>query len=254
MRRSALHILTILSLQGCAIRSVYIPSTQNTPLFNKTRELTGAVYPGANHTEFQFAANPVNHLAVTANGNLGIGIVGLEAGGGFYNYTSSGKIRYELLAGYGYFYNSSHQTNIPSILTGKDIDYDVYARYYKHYIQPAIGYFGSMDYYNIHYSFSLAVQLSVNYFSSYQYRETDPYRSPGDPLYVVDKDYENKYLFTIQPSITNKVGYKDKFFVVLQLQTISPDSRQIDVRNTKFSSGFLISTGMQYNLQIRHKK
>ena len=247
-----LYILLLIILSSCAVRSVYIPVTQNTPLFDKSRQLTGAAYIGSNHIELHVAHNPVNHIAVGANVNYGAGIATYDVIGGFYSYTKSSKLRYEFLTGYGYNSNTSYQTNIPSLLTGKNVDFEVNARFHKYYIQPAIGYFGEIKMYKIKYSFSFSARLGLNYFTNYTYREIDN-TNAAYPVYVINKQYNNSNLFTFEPCITNKVGIKN-IYAVLQLQSISPYSQEIDVRYTKFSQGLLLSVGLQYNLKFKNSK
>ncbi len=244
-----LYILTFaLTMSSCAVRSVYTPITQNTPLFDKTKQLTGAAFIGANHIELQAAHNPVNHLAVGANINYGAGIASYDVIAGIYNYSKNSKIRYELLWGYGYNTNNAYQTNIPSLLTGKNVDFEVNSKYHKYYIQPAIGYFGTIKMYKINFSLSFSTRAGYNYFNTYSYKEIDEAKQP-----VISKQYSRKGLFTFEPCITNKVGIKN-ISAVLQLQSITPHSEDIDVRYTKFSQGFLLSIGLQYNLKFKNRK
>jgi hypothetical protein len=243
-----LPIITLFFLSSCAVRSVYIPISQNSPLFDKNKQLIGTAYIGANHIELQAAFNPMNHLATAANINYGAGIATYDALAGIYSYSNAGKYRYELLGGYGYNSNISHQTNIPSVLTGRDVNFDVSSSYHKLYMQPAIGFFSQIKMYKIHYSFSFSARVGYNRFNYYKYKETD---DAGAVL--VDKNYSDAELFTFEPCLTNKVGIKN-LSAVLQVQTITPYSKAIDVRYTKFSQVVLLSIGIQYNLKFRQKK
>ena len=63
------------NLSSCALRSVYIPISQNVPLFDSSREVVcGNLYPSANYMDFQTALHPARHLPLATNGNFGSGI------------------------------------------------------------------------------------------------------------------------------------------------------------------------------------
>lgn len=252
-RPYALYLTALLCLlfSSCAVRSVYIPVTQNIPLFDSNRRATANAYLGDNHIELQAAFNPLKHFAVATNVNFGDGIAIYDAAVGTYAYNKSNTWRYELFAGYGSNDNFSLRANSFSFLEGK-YSYAITSNYNKYYLQPAVGFFNRLDMYKLHYSFSLSARASLLYFQDFVYKQMD--NSNPTVTYLVDKEYYGKTLFLLEPCITNKVGMKN-IYGVLQFQVIIPYSQQIDVRNTKFSPGYLFSVGLQYdlNFKMRHK-
>jgi hypothetical protein len=242
----------LLLLCSCARRSLYIPVSQNVPLFNKNKQVIADAYLALNHVELQTAFNPTSHFAVAGNVNFGSGIAIYDAACGSYGYNQTGKWRYELFAGYGHNSNITYPTTSTNFFTKDKISYEVNARYNKYYIQPAIGYFNEIWIYKINYSFSLSARLSYNHFNDFLYREVDEKQTtdPNNPVYIVNKQYSHKNLFLLEPCITNKVGIKN-LYGIIQVQGMIPYSNEIDVSNTKFSPGFLWSFGLQYNLRFK---
>lgn len=251
MKASIILSAFLLLLSSCAVRSVYIPVSQNVPLFDSTRTLNSSAYISTNHIELQAACNPKDHLALAGNINFGAGIAIYDFAAGLYSYSSTTKWRYELFGGYGYNANSSYQTNVISLFNNRRINYDVGALYHKFYLQPAIGFYGRIRMYKINYSFSLSTRLSYNRFKSFKYREIDVDNTiaPSQPVYNVDRTYNDVNILTIEPCITNKVGIKN-LYAILQLQTITPSSKVTDLHYTRFSPGLLLSIGIQYNLKF----
>lgn len=248
----ALCLTTLLCMlfSSCAVRSVYIPVTQNIPLFDSNKRASANAYLGGNHIELQAACNPLKHFAIATNINFGDGIAIYDAAIGTYTYSKSSTWRYELFAGYSSNDNFSMRSNSFSFLEGK-YSYAVTANYNKYYLQPAIGFFSKLDMYKLTYSFSLSARTSLLYFQDFIYKQMD--NSNGTPAYLVDKEYYGKTLLLLEPGITNKVGMKN-IYGVLQLQAIIPYSQQIDLRNTKFSPGYLFSVGLQYDLNFKVRR
>jgi len=252
---SLLALFMIIFLSSCANRSVYIPLSQNTPLFNKNRQLKATGYIGANHIELQGALNPVNHFAVAGNINFGAGIATYDAAAGIYGYTANDRWRYELFAGYGFNTNYINPSNYISLFSGTKINYDVNSVYNRTYLQPCIGYFGNIDMYKLHFSFSASARVSYILFQKFQYREVDVNKtaSANNPVYIVNRDYENKNLYLLEPCITNKVG-RGNLYGILQLQGIIYYSNQVDLRFTNFSPRILFSAGIQYDFNLKKRK
>ena len=248
-----LCIINVLALlPGCAIRSVYVPLSQNTPLFDSNKEIKASGYLGTNHVELQVAHNPVEKLAIATNIYFGAGIANYDAAIGSYRYDHTGKWRYELFGGYGY--NSNTDYNGGNILSqAQKVSYDVASQYQRLYVQPSVGFFSNIDMYKIRYSFSLSAKASYLYFEDYLFREkNEALSTAANPVYLVNTEYHNKGLFTIEPCITNKVGIKN-IYGVLQVQAISPYSAQVDVRNTKFSPVVYFSAGFEYHFIFKVK-
>lgn len=241
-------------LYGCAVRSVYIPVSQNVPLFDTSTCLKSGAYISTNHIELQTACNPGRHLAIAGNINFGSGLSVYDAAVATYGCSKSGRWRYELFGGYGYTTNTSYQQNALSLFNSKYIDYRVNSVYHKFYIQPAIGLVGRIKMYKINYSFSLSSRLSFNQFNSFIYQEIDKEQTsdPDHPVYIVNRDYQNKRLFLFEPCFTNKVGIKD-VYAILQVQAMIPYSNDIDLHYTKFSQGILLSIGIQYDLKFKKR-
>jgi hypothetical protein len=241
-------------LSSCALRSVYIPVSQNVPLFDSTRELRANLYPSANHIEFQAALHPARHLSVATNINFGSGITVYDAAMGHSIWW--GRWRAECFAGFGYTTNVIYPgSNDLSIFSPKDVDYEVRSLYQRYYLQPALGFNGKMDFYGIHYSFTLSARMSALHFNEYTYRTIDKTQTidPKNPVYIVDNSYSDKMLYTLEPCFTNRVAY-GRVYGNLQAQAMIPYSTDIDVRYTKFSPGLLLSIGVGYELSFRKKQ
>jgi hypothetical protein len=205
------------------------------------------VYPGANHVELQAAYNPVTRLACATNLNIGDGIRIYDGAVGTYGYNKNTHWRYEVFAGYGYNTNQSHQSNTFSLVNDRKVDYDVSARYHKVYLQPAFGYFNSLGVYDITYSVAASFRASYNRFEHLLYRETDN-ETAGRPM-LVNRSAFGVDIFTFEPCVTHKVGYRN-IYGIMQLQTITPYTSEVDLNYTRFSQGVLFSLGLQYNLKF----
>ena len=245
-------ILPVLLLEACAVRSLYIPVSQNVPLFDSAKTLKGCAYIGTNHIELQAAYNPTKHVAAVTNINFGGGIAIYDLAAGFYTYNKNQKLRYELFAGYGYNSNIVFPATYNNIFTKQQIDYEVNSLYNKYYLQPAIGYCDDIRIYKLNYSFSLSARMSYLKFRRFLYREidTDKTTDPDAPVYSFVRSYRNKDLFLLEPCITNKVG-RGRLYGIIQLQGMIPYSDEIDLRDTRFSPGILFSLGVQYNFPIK---
>ena len=239
---------------SCALRSVYIPVSQNVPLFDSQKAFRANLYPSSNHLELQAALHPAKHFSIATNINFGSGITIYDLALGHSIW--KGRWRGECFAGFGYNSNVIYPgSNDLSIFSSKDLDYEVRSLYQKYYLQPAVGFTGRMDAYQIHYSFALSTRISALHFNEYVYRTIDKVQTidPEHPVYIVDKSYKDKMLYTLEPCITNRVARKN-LYVVLQAQAIIPSSEDIDVRYTKFSPGFLLSIGIGYEVPLARKK
>lgn len=245
-------VLLAIALSSCSPRSVYIPLSQNVPLFNRDKQLNTNIYLGLNHIEMQLAHNPVKHLAVAANVNFGSGLAIYDAAIGYYSYNKSAAWRYEIFAGYGYNTNITYPSTKTNFFTKETVTYNVNAAYDKYYLQPSIGYFNNIKMYKLKYSFSLSSRVSFNHFKSFKYAEIDKNATtdPNAPIYKVNKTYSDKDLLLLEPCLTNKVGIKN-LYGIIQVQAMIPYSEQIDVRDTKFSPGILLSLGLQYNFVFK---
>ncbi len=241
-------------LSGCALRSVYIPVSQNVPLFDSLRELRMNLYPSANHIELQAALHPAPHLSMVTNINFGSGITVYDIAAGYSGWR--GRWRGECFAGFGYTENVLYPgTSDRSIFRPKDVDYEVRSLYQRYYVQPAVGFTGRMPFYHIRYSLALSARLSALHFNEYLYRTIDKANTidPAHPVYLVDKSYRDKMLYTLEPCITNRVAY-GQVYAILQAQAMVPYSADIDVRHTKFSPGVLLSVGVGYEFPLSQKK
>jgi len=244
-----LGIVSAMLFSGCAIRSVYIPLSQNVPLFDTSRQIKASGYLGINHVELQAAHNYSAHFALATNVYFGSGIACYDAAIGAYAYSKNAKWHYELFGGYGYNSNISYN-NGNFLSPSEKLSYDANALYHRIYLQPAVGFTGKISIYKIRYSFSLSAKVSYLYFKDFLYDEKNV-ASPA-PVYIVYKQYQDDGMFTLEPCLTNKVGIKN-IMAILQVQSISPYSTQIDVRNTKFSPVIILSTGIQYDLTFKRK-
>lgn len=249
-------IILCFLLSGCAVRSIYIPVSQNTPLFGKEKAIQANAYVGTNHIELQAAHNPLKKLAVCGNINFGSGISIYDLALGTYGHGSNSNWRYETFIGYGYNTNFAFQTtNYNSLLNQPIKNYEVRSIYQKAYLQPAVGYFNAIKMYKMTYSFSLSARMSALHFSTYSFREIDDTATTnsGQTVYLKNINYRDKYLYLLEPCFTNKVGLKN-VYALLQFQAIIPYSDQIDIRNTVFAEAFIFSVGLQYNFTFKEKK
>jgi hypothetical protein len=252
--RTSIITVCLFLLNGCAVRSVYVPASQNVMLFKENKQIQATGYAGINTFQLQLAHNPINHFAFGLNNTYGTGLSIYEGSVGLYNYSKEdAKWRYELLTGAGYTNNFSQvEHGWVAALQNKNSNFETISVYNKFFIQPGFGFFSKIRMYKLTYSFSLSSRLSYLDFKKYIYHEIDADQSrlSGQTVYVVNKEYYNKGLFLLEPCITNKVGLKN-VYAVLQLLFMSPYSKEIDVRYTKFSSVFLFSLGIQYNFVFR---
>jgi hypothetical protein len=247
----------LLLLEGCAVRSVYVPTVPNTQLFDQRKQLQLNGYIGTNHAEVQAAGNPVNHLTLGLNTSLGTGLSIYEGFAGLYGYSKGDlKWRYEVQAGAGATANFLQRNRVWfSVFKEEKSNYITEAVYNKYFLQPSLGYFGKMEIYKLNYSFSISCRTSFIDFKRYVYRELneDSTLLTGQEVYVVNKEFHNRPLFLLEPCITNKVGLKN-FSAVIQGQFMIPYSQGIDIRYTKFSPVFVLAIGLQYNLIFKKAK
>jgi hypothetical protein len=246
-------LVLIFLVSGCAVRSVYIPVSQNAPLFGKNKSIQLNAYPGTNHMEVQAAYNPGKHFAMAGNINFGSGFSIYDAAVGWYGYGNSEHWRAESFIGYGYNSNIAMQTaNYNSILQKPISNYEIYSLYDKYYFQPSAGYFNEIKMYKMKYSFALSARLSALYFKTYSFKEidADATQATSQTVYLKNKVYENKTLYLLEPCFINRVGVRN-IYAILQGQFFIPYSDQIDVSYTKFSQGFLLSLGLQYVINFK---
>lgn len=250
---SGISLLAVL-ISSCANRSLYLPQTQNTPLFSKERQLNCTGYIGENHVELQSAFNPVNHVAFAGNINLGCGIGSYDYAVGTYGYSENKRWRYELFGGYGFNTNHMSTRNYIDPLAKDKINYTLNSIYNRSYLQPCIGYFGEIKMYKLNFSFSAASKISHLFFQRFQYNKTDVTQTTltGAPVYLVNRDLAGKEVFLLEPCVTNKVGMKN-IYGILQLQGIIYYSSQMDLRNINFSSRLLFSVGVGYNIVFKRR-
>jgi hypothetical protein len=257
LNQISLYTSFAILLSSCAVRSVYVPTTQNVLLFDDKKQIQANAYVGSNHTELQLAANPIRHFSLGANTNYGTGLAIYEGYLGVYNYSkNNARLRYEILGGGSYTNNFLQQNKaLISYANQTASQFETTGLYYKYFIQPAIGICSQMEMYKMTYSFSFSTRLSYIDFKSYIYRELDVDNtvSQGTPVYFVNKEYHNKTLYLFEPCLTNKIGFRS-IYIVLQLQFMMPYSTDIDIRYTKFSPVYIISAGLQYNLIFKSRK
>ena len=250
-------LLFIFFLTGCAVRSVYVPTSQNILLFDDKKQVQANAFIGSNHIELQLAHNPADHFTIGFHTNYGAGLSIYEGALGLYNYSGEDKKwRYELQAGYNYTDNYSIQ-NHPwfNVFNDTKLNFETISLYSKYSLQPALGYFGKIDMYKLTYSFTISCRASYIYFNRYVYREINEQQSQlqNTTVYWLKVEYKNKNLFLLEPCITNKIGRKN-LFGLIQGQFMIPYSKQIDVSYTKFSPVFILSLGIQYNIVFRNQK
>ncbi len=244
-------------LSGCAVRSVYVPTSQNVVLFDDKKQIQTNAYVGSNHIELQASHNPVNHFIAGLNVNYGTGLSSYEGMLGFYGYSkNNAKWRTELIAGGGYNTNFFQQNNAwMAAVKNENINYETYSIYNKYFLQPSVGYFSRIDMYKLSYSFAFSCRASYLDFKRYVYKETDKdslsVNSPNP--YIVNRDYKNKGIVILEPCFVNKVGLKN-VFAVIQGQFIIPMYSDIDLHYANFSPVFLMSFGLQYNFVFKKQK
>lgn len=250
-----LAALCTIQLTGCAPRSAYIPVSQNLPQFDSSKKFQGDLYLSANHLEVQLAHNPIKHLATTVNLNFGSGIAVYDAALGWYGHSRDARWRYMALAGIGYCSNLYfREPNARNMFTRLKNGYEVISLYNRYYVQPSLGLEDDFGYYDIRYGLAFSCRLSYLYFQRFTYREIDGERTidPEHPVYVVDRSYRKEGLWTFEPALTHTVQ-RGPFTALLQLQAISPYSKVVDVRDTKFSPGLLLSGGFRYSFAFKKK-
>jgi hypothetical protein len=87
MYKLILITISILLFCSCAVRSVYVPTSQNVVLFDDKKQIQANAYIGGNHLELQLAHNPVNHFVAGLNINYGTGLSSYEGMVGLYGYS-----------------------------------------------------------------------------------------------------------------------------------------------------------------------
>lgn len=247
-------IFLVIFCSGCAVRSVYVPTSQNVILLNDKKQVQANGYIGANHVELQAAFNPVDHFVVGLNTNYGSGLSTYEAVLGIYGYSkNNAQWRYELLGGGGYNSNFSQQNNAFLATVRKaNINYETYSIYNKAFMQASAGFFSTIDMYKLNYSFSFSCRASYLDFKKYQYREVsrDSLAVNSPNPYLLNRDYTDKGITILEPCFINKVGRKN-LSAVIQGQFIVPLTSDIDLHYSNFSPVFLISFGLQYNFVFK---
>lgn len=257
MVRAASVILLMALLSGCAVRSVYVPTSQNIMLFDDKKQVQGNAYVGTNTVQLQLAHNPVNHVVAGISTNYGAGLSIYEGYLGFYGYSKdNAQWRYELLGGGGYNSNFSRQDNAFLATVKKtNIRYETYSIYSKAFVQPAVGFFSSIDMYKLRYSFAFSCRASYLDFKTYQYQEVsrDSLMVNSPNPYIVNRNYSNKGIAILEPCVTNKVG-RNNLSAVIQGQFIVPVMSEIDLHYANLSPVFLISVGVQYSFVFKKQK
>ncbi len=251
------YIFLILLFSKCAVRSVFVPTSQNVMLFDDNKQIQANAYVGTNTAQLQLAHNPVKHMVVGLSTNYGAGLSIYEGYLGTYGYSkNNAHWRCELLGGAGYTNNYSQIDNAwTSAFKPGNTSYETISLYNKFFVQPAFGFFSKIDMYKLSYSFSFSCKGSYIDFKKYIYREidADETKNTGSTVYIVNKEYYNKDMYLLEPCFTNKIGLRN-VYAVLQAEVMMPYSTAIDIRNTKFSPVFLFSFGIQYNFIFKKPK
>jgi hypothetical protein len=140
-------------MSSCAVRSVYVPTSQNVVLFDNKKQIQANAYLGSNHLELQVSHNPVNHFVAGVNINYGTGLSAYEGMLGFYGYSKqNAKWRGELIAGGGYNSNFFQQNNAwTSAVKKQNVNYETYSIYSKYFVQPSVGFFSKIEMYKLSY-------------------------------------------------------------------------------------------------------
>lgn len=257
MERLIYIAISCFLVSSCAVRSVYVPTSQNVTLFDNKKQVQANAYIGANHLELQLATNPINHLTTAFHINYGTGLSSYEGMVGLYGYSKNNATwRYELNGGGGYNSNFFQQNNSWLAAVKKEnINYETYSIYNKYFLQPSIGFFSKIEMYKINYSFAFSCRASYLDFKKYTYREIDRDSLQANVVnsYIINRDYKNKGVFILEPCFINKVGIKN-ISAVIQGQFIVPLASDIDLNNANFSPVFLMSFGLQYNFVFKKQK
>lgn len=257
MARTVSIILLMALLPGCAVRSVYVPTSQNIMLFDDKKQVQANAYIGTNTVQLQLAHNPLDHFVLGLSTNYGSGLSIYEGYLGIYGYSpNNAHWRYELLGGGGYNTNFAEQNNaFLSTVKKTNISYRTYSIYSKAFVQPAVGFFSTIDMYKLRYSFSFSCRASYLDFKKYQYSELsrDSLMANSPHPYIVNRDYTDKGIAILEPAFTNKIGKKN-LSAVIQGQVIIPMVSEIDLRYANLSPVFLISFGVQYNFVFKKQK
>lgn len=257
MYKLVVILFCCLLASSCAIRSVYVPTSQNVVLLDDKKQIQANAYIGGNHLELQMAHNPINHFVTGIHINYGTGLASYEGMLGLYGYSKNNATwRTEIIAGGGYNSNFFQQNNAWLAAVKKEnINYETYSIYNKYFIQPSIGFFSKIEMYKVNYSFAFSCRATYLDFKRYSYKEIDRdsllLKSPNP--YIVNRDYSNKGIFILEPCFINKVGVKN-ISAVIQGQFIVPVSSEIDLHYANFSPVFLMSFGLQYNFVFRKQK
>lgn len=249
--------ITCLLISSCAVRSVYVPTSHNVVLFDDKKQIQANAYVGTNHLELQVAHNPVNHFVVGLNVNYGTGLSSYEGMMGLYGYSKkNANWRVEMIAGGGYNSNFFQQNNAwMAAIKKENVNYETYAIYSKYFMQPSVGFFSKIEMYNLSYSFAFSCRASYLDFKKYVYKEISRDSLSVNSLnpYIVNRDYNNKSIFILEPCFVNKVGLKN-VYAVIQGQFIVPLASDIDLHYANFSPVFLMSFGLQYNFIFKKQK
>jgi hypothetical protein len=257
MNRFIAIAITCFIVSSCAVRSVYVPTSQNVVLLNDKKQIQANGYIGGNHLELQVAHNPINHLVAGVQVNYGTGLSAYEGMIGVYGYSKNNATwRTELLGGGGYNSNFFQQNNAWMAAVKKEnINYETYSIYNKYFVQPSIGFFSKIEMYKVSYSFAFSCRASYLDFKKYTYKEIsrDSLSVNSPNPYIVNRDYTNKGIFILEPCFVNKVGLKN-ISAVIQGQFIVPMASDIDLHYANFSPVFLMSFGLQYNFVFKKQK
>jgi len=257
MFKSLFIAIIFLIISSCAVRSVYVPTSQNVVLFDDKKQIQANAYLGGNHLELQVAHNPVNHFVAGLHVNYGSGLSCYEGMFGIYGYSKkNANWRAEVTAGGGYNTNYFQQNNAWMAAVKKEnVNYETYSIYSKYFVQPSVGFFSKIEMYKLSYSFAFSCRASYLDFKKYVYKEIDRdsllVNSPN--AYIVNLNYNNKSIFILEPCFVNKVGLKN-VSAVIQGQFIVPITSDIDLHYANFSPVFLMSFGLQYNFVFKKQK
>lgn len=249
-------VISVLLFSSCAVRSVYVPTSQNVVLFDDKKQMQANAYVGSNHLELQLAHNPINHLVTGLHVNYGTGLSAYEGMVGFYGYSQNNHWRAELTGGAGYNSNFFQQNNAwLAAVKNEKINYETYSIYSKYFAQPSVGYFSKIEMYKLSYSFAFSCRATYLDFKKYMYKEIsrDSIATSSPNPYLVNRDYKNVGIFILEPCFVNKIGLKN-VWAVIQGQFIVPVNSDIDLHYANFSPVFLMSFGLQYNFVFKKQK
>jgi len=249
--RISCFLFLIVLLQSCAVESVYLSNSTNTPNLTNKFDGNANALLGLNHAELQGAFSPIKNLGIFFNGYKAIQNSSqlMDFALGYYHQISKTNIYYDIYAGVGFgqrVYLGSPWDNLNKTMYSDLMNIEnIHTVFSKQFLQASVYYFWAEKF-----EVSITGQVANLNFNSMQIDLENYYNySPSTTSVLFNQTFKNLDLFNFTTAATIKYKFAEHFKIFSQLMTnttINPPY-QGNYNNIYFNArSFCLNLGVQF--------